>query len=629
MKIIDKNIWEPADGLTLEPAALQVVKSENNALVIAGPGAGKTELLAQRACFLLETSTCNAPRKILAISFKRDAAKNLAERVEKRCGTELSKRFQSMTYDAFAKSLVDRFYLGIPKEYRPNSVYDIAVADRTQNDIRTAYEHAGFVPPVGMRPRDINDFLEKEIVRYALPLPQESDYPTKAAWGLLLKGDVTDTARLSFTMITRLATYLLQCNQQLIKSLQMTYSHVFLDEFQDTTRIQYELVKTCFYNSNSVLTAVGDGKQRIMVWAGAMRDVFPTFTSDFGSTAYQLVMNHRSAPRLIEIQKMFFSRFNEQPISIQTNPKWQATDGQAYLHMFDDHVQEAKTIVNLVQGYINDGSHKPNDICILVKQRVDAYSSELITEFNLCGIQARNEGVYQDFLKEDYISLCINTLIIAVRRDASSWTYCRNILLDLKSVDESSSEIHASQRELSDFITELKSDLRAIDNENDLKMIIKKITDFYSTDALKAYFPQYLRSSYIERLSSQLANYLWEEYDKSGTVGAAINNLLGKNTVPIMTIHKSKGLEFKTIIFLGLEDAAFFRFNDQREEDTAAFFVALSRAKNTLHFTFSKVRPFGQFSNQHRRVIADFYQALHDSGVVEPVYHATSAEVIM
>ncbi len=51
MKIIDKHIWEPADGLTLESAALQVVKSESNALVIAGPGAGKTELLAQRACF--------------------------------------------------------------------------------------------------------------------------------------------------------------------------------------------------------------------------------------------------------------------------------------------------------------------------------------------------------------------------------------------------------------------------------------------------------------------------------------------------------------------------------------------------------------------------------------------------
>lgn len=193
-------------------------------------------------------------------------------------------------------------------------------------------------------------------------------------------------------------------------------------------------------------------------------------------------------------------------------------------------------------------------------------------ELNMFGIQARNEGIYQDFLKEDYISLCINTFILVIRRDASSWTYCRNILLDLRKEDDSSSEIHTSQRELSDFILELKSDLRGINSENDLKMIVNKITDFYSIDALKAYFPQYLRSNYIDRLSSQFVNYIWEEYVKSGTIGAAINNLLGKNTVPIMTIHKSKGLEYKTIFFLGLEDAAFFRFTDQREEDTAAFF---------------------------------------------------------
>lgn len=628
MKTIDKRKWEPADGLSLEPAALQVLKSESNALVIAGPGAGKTELLAQRACFLLETNTCKAPRKILAISFKRDSAKNLAERVEKRCGTELSKRFQSITYDAFAKSLVDRFYLGIPEDYRPNSVYDIAVADRTQNDIRTAYEHAGFVSPPWMRPQNINDFLEKEIVRYELPGPMDSEYPSKTAWVLLVKGNVTETARLSFTMITRLATYLLQCNPHLKRALQLTYSHVFLDEFQDTTKIQYDFVKTCFYNSSSILTAVGDGKQRIMVWAGAMRDIFPAFSSDFRATNYQLIMNHRSAPRLVAIQKVFFSRFNEQPIPIQTNPKWKSSDGQAYLHMFDDHVQEAKVIANLIREYINDGSHKPNDICILVKQRVEVYCSELLQQLNMLGIQARNEGVYQDFLKEDYVTLCINTLILTVRRDAGSWTYCRNILLDLNSVNESASEIHASQNELNDLIIGLKYDLREINNENDLKVVIKKITDFYTLDALKSYYPQYLRSSYIERLGSQLSSYLWVEYEKSGAIGTAINNLLGKNSVPIMTIHKSKGLEFNTIVFLGLEDAAFFRFNDQREEDTAAFFVALSRAKSMLHFTFSKNRPIGRNLNQEKSVIADFYQALHDSGVVEPVNHSTSPEVV-
>ena len=102
-KAVDE--WIPADGFVLEPNALDTVKSEQNTLVIAGPGAGKTELLAQRACFLLETNQCPYPKKILAISFKRDAAYNLKERVLKRCGSDLAVRFESMTFDAFAKKI--------------------------------------------------------------------------------------------------------------------------------------------------------------------------------------------------------------------------------------------------------------------------------------------------------------------------------------------------------------------------------------------------------------------------------------------------------------------------------------------------------------------------------------------
>ena len=71
--------WMPADGFILETAALEVAKSNCNNLVVAGPGAGKTELLAQRACYLLETNTCMNPKRILAISLKKDAASNLKE----------------------------------------------------------------------------------------------------------------------------------------------------------------------------------------------------------------------------------------------------------------------------------------------------------------------------------------------------------------------------------------------------------------------------------------------------------------------------------------------------------------------------------------------------------------------
>ena len=110
MGYIDKDAWVPADEMKLEKNALAVVKTDANSLVVAGPGAGKTELLAQRASYLLETNQCNSPKKILAISFKRDAAYNLKKRVELRCGKALSKRFDSYTFDAFSKLTLDKLH---------------------------------------------------------------------------------------------------------------------------------------------------------------------------------------------------------------------------------------------------------------------------------------------------------------------------------------------------------------------------------------------------------------------------------------------------------------------------------------------------------------------------------------
>ncbi len=117
MKLIKINEWVPADGMTLEKNADNVATKIENNLVVAGPGAGKTELLAQKACFLLQTNSCKFPHKILAISFKRDAAYNLKERVRLRCGNELASKFDSLTFDSFAKQLVDRFKHALPEEY--------------------------------------------------------------------------------------------------------------------------------------------------------------------------------------------------------------------------------------------------------------------------------------------------------------------------------------------------------------------------------------------------------------------------------------------------------------------------------------------------------------------------------
>ncbi|HLT42818.1 MAG TPA: UvrD-helicase domain-containing protein, partial [Sphingobacteriaceae bacterium] len=61
MNRIKPQIWRPADDMQLESSALDIAKGSENNLVVAGPGAGKTELLAQRACYLLQTNTCPFP----------------------------------------------------------------------------------------------------------------------------------------------------------------------------------------------------------------------------------------------------------------------------------------------------------------------------------------------------------------------------------------------------------------------------------------------------------------------------------------------------------------------------------------------------------------------------------------
>ena len=108
--LIEPSQWRPIGVGDLESAAMEVVRSRKNMSVVAGPGSGKTELLAQRACYLLQTGIVPSPRRILAISFKRDAAKNLQDRVSQRCEPQDAARLDSFTFDAFAKSLLDRFY---------------------------------------------------------------------------------------------------------------------------------------------------------------------------------------------------------------------------------------------------------------------------------------------------------------------------------------------------------------------------------------------------------------------------------------------------------------------------------------------------------------------------------------
>lgn len=297
MNIMSPEEWTPCDGIILEEAAEKAVRCDSHVLVIAGPGAGKTELLAQKATYLLQTNQCKDPQRILAISFKKDAAQNLKERVERRCGTEAGDRFVSMTYDAFAKSLLDHFLYALPVALRPRPEYQI----NDDDVIDTAFKQVGFKNPEGLRGSRLKKYYDESLSSVTLPIAKSGFAET--AWPLLLNGFDHQAPTLTFKMISMLVIHLIKTNPFIKRALHLTYSYVFLDEFQDTTNLQYELIRQCFYGSSSKITAVGDNKQRIMIWAGADKAVFNKFYRELSPEHVRLIMNHRSAPRLVALQR--------------------------------------------------------------------------------------------------------------------------------------------------------------------------------------------------------------------------------------------------------------------------------------------------------------------------------------
>ncbi|ATO49043.1 UvrD-helicase domain-containing protein [Brevibacillus laterosporus] len=238
-KYITTNEWKPADNLSFDPVTLKVITSENNMMVSAGPGAGKTELLAQRAAFLLQTNKSIYPRQILALSYKVDAAKNLESRVKERCGEFLSKRFASRTYDAFAKTVLDQFGNLLPIELQRAENYEVA----SIKDVKEAFIAAGY--PSEARNKFYTYYY---LAEFKLPFV-ETEYGdiARKVWPIMLRGNGKLNPKLTFAMIARLAELIVCSYPAVRKSIQVTYGHIFLDEFQDTPGHHYDLIKSCFY----------------------------------------------------------------------------------------------------------------------------------------------------------------------------------------------------------------------------------------------------------------------------------------------------------------------------------------------------------------------------------------------
>ena len=281
--------WKPSEGIEYTTELKDIITAETSIAVLAGAGSGKTELLAQKADYLFTTTRCAWPKRILSLTFKREAQFNIRKRVELRCGINAS-RFDSFTFHAFSKSIVDRFKSLLPEDIRPIDNYDLVDKERNANG----------------------------------------------------------KSKLSMTQLIELSITIIHYNEIVRKLFTDSYEYIFIDEFQDTTNQQYNLIKTIFQDSSSKVLSVGDINQSIMLWAGARKTVFEDYIKDFCAEYKFLVTNHRSSKDISDVLSIFIKHVKrESEIKVASD-----VSTGCYIRIYKDEYQEAKYISEKINSLI-------------------------------------------------------------------------------------------------------------------------------------------------------------------------------------------------------------------------------------------------------------------------------------
>lgn len=534
--MIKPDRWRPSDGLKLEPNALAAARETVRSLALtAGPGAGKTEMLAQRADFLLRTGACRYPQRVLAISFKVDASRNLKDRVRKRCGWQLATRLDSHTFHAFAKRLIDRF-------------------------------------------RPVLTGKEALDADYTIGKPR------------------VQRRQIEFEDMVPLAVQILRSSEVARNAVRQTYSHVFLDEFQDCTTAQYQLIKEAFLGTDIRLTAVGDTKQRIMGWAGALEGVFQLFAKDFDALPLNLYQNFRSQPRLLRMQNAMVKVMD--PKAAVSDADLAGTGGSIEVIEFEDSRHEAQALADMIQTWVDDEGLPPSEVAVLLSKQLELYADWLMAELGARGIPFRNEQALQDLSAEPAARLIVDFLrVVTGEREPDAYGRLMDVLLATGVDEDASYELRAGwHRFIDDARDRVRQGAAEAPTFDALQVLAQNFLDLLGREAVAALSSDYERGTRLDEVVAQTFDRISELLGLDQDAATALLRFSEDSAVRIMTIHKCKGLEFDSVIVLGVETQTFW---GELEAERSAYFVGISRAKRRLLLTVATHRERPEGANRY------------------------------
>ena len=300
---------------------------------------------------------------------------------------------------------------------------------------------------------------------------------------------------------------------------------------------------------------------------------------------------HLQLPVITEfcrIQGIVASALEEQPCKVVSQVGEQIEDSCAEIWKFRNEDAEAQQVSSWISADKAKRGLAARDYCILVRQTADRFESQLQARFMHNGLTLRNESktvgktTLQDLVAEELTLIAVAMLRLATEKQSpKSWDTAVKALEILHNISYNAEETdHRVQDELSTFIKAAREITeRSSPSAASVEDILQRIFEFLDLGQLRQAYPCYTTGDNLKIACEALLLHLSNCADASETWVSCLDMFEGVGQIPLMTIHKSKGLEYDTVIFMGLDDNMWWSHQPGDLEGTSTFFVGLSRAK--------------------------------------------------
>ena len=602
------------------PQARAVTAGDGPVLVLAGPGSGKTSVLTRRIAWLIREHRVPHHR-IMAVTFTNKAAGEMRSRVEALLGDRL-RGLQLGTFHATCARFLRRE--AESAGYRPD--YVIYDSDDQVALVKNVVKGLG-IDPKRYNPRAILSKISSAKNEMILPAEfHSSDYfgeIVRQVYGAYQQA-LHDANAMDFDDLLLNMVILLRDNDHLRQRYQDRFDYVLVDEFQDTNRVQYELVKLLAAPQNNVFV-VGDEDQAIYAFRGAdYRNVLRFQDSFSDATVILLEQNYRSTQNILDVARAVIDRNrNRTPKALHTDQGRGAM--VAVFEAYDERYEADNVLERIHQTRSKEGLDY-KDFAVMYRTNAQsrameqAFVNAAVPYMLVGGVGFYKRREVKDLLAylrlihnpDDRISFerVINVpargigkksladFVDWVTRDGLSISNALNHLF----YDDPTPLSSAAKKKFAAF-AEMLSAWQEMAKHGDLLNMFDKITAqtsyyIYLDDISKIPEEAADRADNVQELRG-LLQYAMEyeqplhEFLAEQSLVADVDSLDHNNdAVTLMTLHAAKGLEFPVVFLTGLETGILPHFRSFEEtggieEERRLFYVGVTRAKQTLYLSYA------------------------------------------